>query len=125
MAAHYLEFERPIADLEAKIEELSKKAREGGLTVDDMRGGVFTVTNGGVFGSLLSTPILNFPQSGILGLHKIQKRAVVIEDEITIRSMMYVALTYDHRIVDGKEAVLFLVRVKNLLEDPARFLVGI
>lgn len=113
------------AEIEKGIENFSKKAREGGLSVDDLTGGVFTITNGGTFGSLLSTPILNFPQSGILGMHKIEKRAVVIGDEIKIRSMMYLALTYDHRVVDGREAVLFLVHVKNRLEDPSRFLLGI
>jgi 2-oxoglutarate dehydrogenase E2 component (dihydrolipoamide succinyltransferase) len=111
--------------IEKGIETFSKKAREGGLQVDDIRGGSFTITNGGTFGSLLSTPILNFPQSGILGLHKIMKRAVVVDDQIVIRSMMYVALTYDHRIVDGKEAVQFLVHIKNLLEDPHRFVIGV
>lgn len=112
-------------ELEKNLEMYSKKAREGGLTVDDIRGGSFTITNGGTFGSLLSTPILNFPQSGILGMHAIQKRAVVIQDTVQIRPMMYVALTYDHRLVDGKEAVLFLVEIKNLLEDPNRFLLGV
>lgn len=110
------------ADIEKEIESFAKKAREGKLAVDDLQGGGFTITNGGVYGSLLSTPILNPPQSGILGMHKIQKRAVVIDDQIVIRSMMYVALSYDHRLVDGKEAVSFLVQIKNLLEDPSRIL---
>lgn len=113
------------SEIELAIENVSKKARAGTITIDEIRGGTFTITNGGTFGSLLSTPILNFPQSAILGMHKIEKRAVVIEDEIKIRSMMYLALTYDHRLIDGKEAVLFLVYVKNLLEDPGRFLLGV
>lgn len=108
------------AEIEKAIENYAKKAREGKLSLDDLQGGGFTITNGGVYGSLLSTPIINPPQSGILGMHKIQKRAVVVDDQIVIRSMMYVALSYDHRIVDGKEAVSFLVSVKNYLEDPSR-----
>lgn len=108
--------------IEAEIESYAKKARDGGLTVDDLTGGGFTITNGGVYGSLLSTPILNRPQSAILGMHKIMKRAVVVNDEIVIRPMMYLALSYDHRIIDGKEAVSFLVMIKNMLEDPARLL---
>lgn len=112
-------------EIEKAIETYAKKAREGGLTVDDMKGGTFTLTNGGTFGSLLSTPILNFPQSGILGMHKIEKRPVVVDDQIVIRPMMYIALTYDHRIVDGKEAVQFLVHVKELLEDPSRFVLDV
>ena len=113
------------SEIEKGIEGYAKKAREGGISVDDLRGGTFTLTNGGTFGSLLSTPILNFPQSGILGLHKIDKRAVVIDDKIEIRPMMYVALTYDHRIVDGREAVKFLVHVKELIEDPSRFVIDV
>lgn len=113
------------AEIERAIESYAKKAREGGLTVDDLQGGGFTITNGGIYGSLLSTPILNPPQSGILGMHKIAKRAVVIDDQIVIRPMMYVALSYDHRVVDGKEAVSFLVTVKNCLEDPARLVLHI
>ena len=101
------------------IVEVAKKARDGKLTMDDLTGGTFTITNGGVFGSLLSTPIINYPQVGILGLHKIQDRPVVIDGKIEIRPMMYVALSYDHRIIDGQQAVLFLVRVKELMEDPA------
>lgn len=112
-------------EIETTIGKLTQRAREGGLSIDDIRGGSFTITNGGTFGSLLSTPILNFPQSGILGMHNIVKRPVVIDDEIAIRPMMYIALTYDHRIVDGREAVLFLVHVKNKLEDPSRMLLGI
>jgi 2-oxoglutarate dehydrogenase E2 component (dihydrolipoamide succinyltransferase) len=95
------------------------------LSLDELSGGTFTITNGGVFGSLLSTPILTPPQSGILGLHAIQKRPVVINDQIQVRSMMYVALSYDHRIVDGKEAITFLVRIKQFLEDPARLMLEI
>jgi 2-oxoglutarate dehydrogenase E2 component (dihydrolipoamide succinyltransferase) len=102
-----------------EIVEIAKKARDGKLTMDDLTGGTFTITNGGVFGSLVSTPIINFPQVGILGLHKIQDRPVVIDGKIEIRPMMYVALSYDHRIIDGQQAVLFLVRVKELMEDPA------
>ena len=102
-----------------EIVEVAKKARDGKLTMDDLTGGTFTITNGGVFGSLVSTPIINFPQVGILGLHKIQDRPVAIDGRIEIRPMMYVALSYDHRIIDGQQAVLFLVRVKELMEDPA------
>lgn len=113
------------AEIEQAIEAFGKKAREGKLAVDDLQGGGFTITNGGVYGSLLSTPILNPPQSGILGMHKIEKRPVVVDDQIVIRPMMYLALSYDHRIVDGKEAVSFLVHIKNCLEDPARMLLGV
>jgi 2-oxoglutarate dehydrogenase E2 component (dihydrolipoamide succinyltransferase) len=102
-----------------EIVDVAKKARDGKLTMDDLTGGTFTITNGGVFGSLVSTPIINFPQVAILGLHKIQDRPVVIDGKIEIRPMMYVALSYDHRIIDGQQAVLFLVRVKELMEDPA------
>lgn len=108
--------------VEKAIEVYSKKARDGTMSLDDLRGGSFTITNGGVFGSLLSTPILNPPQSAILGMHSIVKRAVVVGDQIVIRPMMYLALSYDHRIVDGKEAVLFLVHLKQSLEDPSRLL---
>jgi 2-oxoglutarate dehydrogenase E2 component (dihydrolipoamide succinyltransferase) len=113
------------ADVEKRIAELAKKARDGKLGVPDMVGGTFTITNGGVFGSLLSTPILNPPQSAILGMHTIQKRPVVVNDEITIRPMMYLALSYDHRLIDGREAVQFLVRVKECVEDPERMLLEI
>lgn len=113
------------ADIEAKIAEFGAKARDGSLTVDEMSGGTFTISNGGVFGSLLSTPILNPPQSGILGMHKTQERPVVVDGEIVIRPMMYLALSYDHRIVDGREAVLFLVAIKEAIEDPARLLLGV
>ena len=110
------------AQIEQAIESFAQKARKGGLSVDDLKGGCFTITNGGVYGSLLSTPILNPMQCGILGMHKIEKRPVVVDDQIVIRPMMYVALSYDHRIVDGKEAVTFLVHLKNCLEDPSRIM---
>ncbi|HUF64939.1 MAG TPA: 2-oxoglutarate dehydrogenase complex dihydrolipoyllysine-residue succinyltransferase [Gemmatimonadaceae bacterium] len=105
------------------IVDIAKRARDRKLTMDDLTGGTFTITNGGVFGSLVSTPIINFPQVGILGLHKIQDRAVVIDGKVEVRPMMYVALSYDHRIVDGQQSVLFLVRLKELMEDPAAMLV--
>ena len=110
------------AQIENKIGELSKKARDGKLSMDDLTGGTFTITNGGVYGSLLSTPILNPPQSAILGMHKIQMRPVAIQDKIEIRPMMYLAVSYDHRLIDGKEAVTFLVRIKEYLEEPQRLL---
>lgn len=110
------------ANIEQKIADYAKKAREGRIAIDDLQGGGFTITNGGVYGSLLSTPILNPPQVGILGMHAIQKRPVVVNDEIVIRPMMYLALSYDHRIVDGKEAITFLVRVKEILEDPSHLI---
>jgi 2-oxoglutarate dehydrogenase E2 component (dihydrolipoamide succinyltransferase) len=113
------------AEIEQTLENYAKKAREGTLAVQDLQGGGFTITNGGIYGSLLSTPILLPPQCGILGMHKIEKRPVVINDQITIRSMMYVALSYDHRLIDGKEAVSFLVHIKNMLEDPSRLLLDI
>jgi 2-oxoglutarate dehydrogenase E2 component (dihydrolipoamide succinyltransferase) len=111
--------------IEQEIDRLAKKARDGTISMDDLRGGSFTITNGGVFGSLLSTPILNPPQSGILGMHSIVKRPVVVKDQIVIRPMMYLALSYDHRVIDGREAVLFLVHVKENLEDPARLLLDL
>jgi 2-oxoglutarate dehydrogenase E2 component (dihydrolipoamide succinyltransferase) len=110
------------AEIEAGIKEFARKASAGELTLDELRGGTFTISNGGVYGSLLSTPILNPPQVGILGLHKIQDRAMPVEGKVEIRPMMYIALSYDHRIVDGMEAVQFLVRVKELVEDPASLL---
>lgn len=113
------------ADVEKSIGDAAAKAKTGKLTVEEMTGGTFTITNGGVFGSLISTPILNPPQSAILGMHKIEERAVVVNGEIVIRPMMYVALSYDHRIIDGKESVSFLVTIKNLLEDPARLLLDL
>ena len=114
-----------LAGIEKGIGALGKKARDGKLSMDEMSGGSFTISNGGVYGSLLSSPILNPPQSGILGMHKIEKRAVVIDDQIVVRPMMYLALSYDHRIVDGKGAVTFLVRVKDCLEDPERMLLDL
>lgn len=114
-----------LADVENQIGEYARKAREGGLSLDDLQGGTFTITNGGVFGSLISTPILNPPQSAILGMHTIKERAVVEDGEIVARPMMYIALTYDHRIIDGKDAVLFLVAVKEALEDPHRMLLNL
>jgi len=108
------------AGIEKTIAEYGKRARDGQLQISEMQGGTFTISNGGVYGSLMSTPILNAPQSGILGMHKIQERPVVVNGQIAIRPMMYLALSYDHRIVDGKEAVTFLVRVKENLEDPQR-----
>ncbi len=104
---------------------MSKKIRENRLEISDLEGGTFTISNGGVYGSLLSTPILNIPQSAILGMHKIEKRPVVIDDEIVIRPMMYVALSYDHRIVDGREAVTFLKRIKECVENPERIMMEI
>ena len=114
-----------LADIELAVAEMGRKARDGKLAIDDLQGGTFTMSNGGVYGSLMSTPILNMPQSGILGMHKIQERPVVIDGQIVVRPMMYLALSYDHRIVDGKEAVTFLVRVKESLEDPERLLLNI
>jgi 2-oxoglutarate dehydrogenase E2 component (dihydrolipoamide succinyltransferase) len=111
-----------LAEIEAQISDFGRRARDGKLGIEEMQGGTFTITNGGVYGSLLSTPILNAPQSGILGMHRIEERPVVREGQVVVRPMMYLALSYDHRIVDGKEAVTFLVRVKEGLEDPQRFL---
>jgi 2-oxoglutarate dehydrogenase E2 component (dihydrolipoamide succinyltransferase) len=111
--------------VESAIAEFGTRAHDGTLTIDDMSGGTFTISNGGVFGSLLSTPILNPPQSAILGMHKTQDRPMVVDGEIVVRPMMYLALSYDHRIVDGREAVLFLVAVKDAIEDPARLLLGV
>jgi 2-oxoglutarate dehydrogenase E2 component (dihydrolipoamide succinyltransferase) len=113
------------AQIEGEIKRVSTAVRDGKLGIEDLSGGTFTITNGGVFGSLLSTPILTPPQSGILGMHNIQKRPVVINDKVEIRSMMYVAVSYDHRLVDGKDAITFLVRVKQFLEDPARLMLEI
>jgi 2-oxoglutarate dehydrogenase E2 component (dihydrolipoamide succinyltransferase) len=112
-------------DIEKAILGYAKKAREGKIKIEDLQGGVFTISNGGIYGSMLSTPILNPPQSGILGLHNIKERAVVIDGQIVIRPIMYLALSYDHRVVDGKDAVTFLTRVKDAIEDPARLLFGI
>ncbi|MGH7115911.1 MAG: dihydrolipoyllysine-residue succinyltransferase, partial [Stellaceae bacterium] len=113
------------AEIEQTIAALGQKARDGRLAIEDLSGGTFTISNGGVYGSLLSTPILNPPQSGILGMHKIERRPVAAGDKIEIRPMMYVALSYDHRIVDGREAVSFLVRIKDLVENPARLLLDL
>jgi 2-oxoglutarate dehydrogenase E2 component (dihydrolipoamide succinyltransferase) len=111
-----------LAETEIAIADFGRRARDGKLSIDDMQGGTFTISNGGVYGSMLSTPILNAPQSGILGMHRIEERPVVKNGQIVARPMMYLALSYDHRIVDGKEAVTFLVRVKECLEDPQRFI---
>jgi 2-oxoglutarate dehydrogenase E2 component (dihydrolipoamide succinyltransferase) len=116
---------KSLADIEKAISDLARRARDGRLSIDEMQGGTFTITNGGIYGSLLSTPILNAPQSGILGMHKIEDRPVVIGGKIEARPMMYLALSYDHRIVDGREAVTFLVRVKDVLEDPARMVLDL
>lgn len=114
-----------LADTEKQIRTLGQRAKDGALTIEEITGGTFSITNGGVFGSLLSTPILNPPQSGILGMHKIQDKPVVIDNEIVIRPMMFLALSYDHRIIDGREAVQFLVHIKDIIEDPARLLLDI
>ena len=114
-----------VAGIEKAIADLGKRARDGALKIEEMQGGTFTITNGGIYGSLMSTPILNAPQSGILGMHKIQERPMVVNGKIEIRPMMYLALSYDHRVVDGKEAVTFLVRVKEALEDPARLVLDL
>ncbi|MEN3040509.1 MAG: 2-oxoglutarate dehydrogenase complex dihydrolipoyllysine-residue succinyltransferase [Bacteroidia bacterium] len=114
-----------LAEIEKVIADLAARARQNKISIEEMQGGTFTITNGGVFGSLLSTPILNPPQTAILGMHKVQERPVVVNGEVVIRPMMYVALSYDHRVIDGKEAVSFLVRVKELLEDPIRLLLAV
>ena len=113
------------AEIEARIRGFGDKARDGKLTIEDLTGGTFTITNGGVFGSLLSTPIINPPQSAILGMHKVQQRPVAENGAVVIRPMMYLALTYDHRIIDGREAVQFLVHIKEQIEDPARLLLQV
>ena len=113
------------ADVEKTINDFGRRARDGKLTLPEMSGGTFTISNGGVYGSLMSSPILNPPQSGILGMHKIQPRPIAVGDAIEIRPMMYLALSYDHRIIDGSEAVTFLVRVKECIEEPDRILLGI
>jgi 2-oxoglutarate dehydrogenase E2 component (dihydrolipoamide succinyltransferase) len=110
-----------LSEIEKTIANFGKKARDGKLGIEDMQGGTFTISNGGTYGSMMSTPILNAPQSGILGMHRIEDRPVVRNGQIVIRPMMYLALSYDHRIVDGKDAVTFLVRIKECLEDPQRF----
>jgi 2-oxoglutarate dehydrogenase E2 component (dihydrolipoamide succinyltransferase) len=113
-----------LADIEKGIGGLAKKARDGKITVDDMQGGTFTITNGGVFGSMLSTPIINPPQSAILGMHNIVERPIAENGQVVIRPIMYIALSYDHRIIDGRESVGFLVKVKEMLENPERMLFG-
>src|SRR5204863_451860 len=115
---------KSFAELERDIADFATKAREGKIKIDDLQGGVFTISNGGVYGSLLSTPILNPPQSAILGMHAIQQRPVAVNGKVEIRPMMYLALSYDHRLIDGKEAVTFLVRIKDCIEQPARLLLG-
>jgi 2-oxoglutarate dehydrogenase E2 component (dihydrolipoamide succinyltransferase) len=114
-----------LAEIEKKIADFGRRARDGQLKIDEMQGGTFTITNGGIYGSLMSTPILNAPQSGILGMHKIQERPVAVAGKVEIRPMMYLALSYDHRVVDGQGAVTFLVRVKEVLEDPSRLVLDI
>jgi 2-oxoglutarate dehydrogenase E2 component (dihydrolipoamide succinyltransferase) len=116
---------KSISDIEKGIADFGRRARDGQLKIDEMQGGTFTITNGGIYGSLMSTPILNAPQSGILGMHKIQERPMVVGGKIEVRPMMYLALSYDHRVIDGKEAVTFLVRVKESLEDPARLVLDL
>jgi 2-oxoglutarate dehydrogenase E2 component (dihydrolipoamide succinyltransferase) len=113
-----------MAEIEKKVIELAGKARDNKLALEEMQGGTFTITNGGVFGSLLSTPIINIPQSAILGMHKIEERPIALNGQVVIRPMMYLALSYDHRIIDGRESVGFLVRVKELLENPELLLFG-
>jgi 2-oxoglutarate dehydrogenase E2 component (dihydrolipoamide succinyltransferase) len=111
-------------EVSSNIAAIAKRARDGKLTMDDLTGGTFTITNGGVFGSLVSTPIINYPQVAILGLHKIQDRPIAVNGSVVIKPMMYVALSYDHRIIDGQQAVLFLVRIKELMEDPPTMLIN-
>ena len=119
--AHAMSF----AEIEKTIADFGRRAKEGTLTADEMQGGTFTISNGGVFGSLLSTPILNPPQSGVLGMHRIEERPIAKDGQVVIRPMMYLALSYDHRLVDGREAVTFLVRVKEAIEDPTRLLIDL
>ncbi|MGB7037518.1 MAG: 2-oxo acid dehydrogenase subunit E2, partial [Xanthobacteraceae bacterium] len=116
---------KSLAEIEQAIADLGRRARDGALKIEDMQGGTFSITNGGIYGSLMSTPILNAPQSAILGMHKIQERPVVIAGKVEVRPMMYLALSYDHRLVDGREAVTFLVRVKECLEEPARLVLDL
>jgi 2-oxoglutarate dehydrogenase E2 component (dihydrolipoamide succinyltransferase) len=116
---------KDFAAIEKEIADYARKAREGSLSIEELTGGTFTITNGGVFGSLMSTPIVNVPQSAILGMHKVQERPMVVNGQIAVRPMMYLAVTYDHRIIDGREAVQFLVAIKEALEDPGRMLLGI
>jgi 2-oxoglutarate dehydrogenase E2 component (dihydrolipoamide succinyltransferase) len=114
-----------IAEIEKTITDFGKRARDGKLSIQEMQDGTFTISNGGIYGSLLSTPILNAPQSGILGMHRIEERPIAVKGQVVVRPMMYLALSYDHRIVDGREAVTFLVRVKENLEDPARMVLDL
>ena len=114
-----------LAEAESSIRAFAERARDGSITLEDLQGGTFTITNGGTFGSLLSTPLLNPPQSAILGMHTIKQRPSVVDGEIVARPMMYIALSYDHRIIDGKDAVLFLVAIKEMLEDPMRLLLNL
>ena len=114
-----------LAQIEKEIKEFGAKAREGKLSIEEMTGGTFTISNGGVFGSLLSTPILNPPQTAVLGMHKIQERPMAVDGEVIVLPMMYLALSYDHQMIDGKEAVQFLVTIKELLEDPTRLILEI
>ena len=116
---------KSLAEIEKEIADFGRRARDGTLKIEEMQGGTFTISNGGVYGSLMSTPILNAPQSGILGMHKIQERPMVVAGKVEPRPMMYLALSYDHRVVDGREAVTFLVRVKDVLEDPARLVLDL
>jgi 2-oxoglutarate dehydrogenase E2 component (dihydrolipoamide succinyltransferase) len=113
------------ADVESGIAGYAARARTGSITLEDLTGGTFSITNGGIFGSLMSTPIVNAPQSAILGMHKIQQRPMAVNGQVVIRPMMYLAVTYDHRIIDGREAVQFLVTIKDCLEDPGRLLLGV
>jgi 2-oxoglutarate dehydrogenase E2 component (dihydrolipoamide succinyltransferase) len=113
------------AEIERRIADYGKRARSGALALEDLTGGTFTITNGGVFGSMLSTPIVNSPQSAILGMHNIKERPVVVDGEVVVRPMMYLAVSYDHRIIDGRDSVQFLVAIKDALEDPGRMLLGV
>ncbi|HLZ04937.1 MAG TPA: dihydrolipoyllysine-residue succinyltransferase, partial [Bradyrhizobium sp.] len=117
--------QKSIAEIEKSIADFGRRARDGSLKIEELQGGTFSITNGGIYGSLMSTPILNAPQSGILGMHKIQERPMVVGGKVEVRPMMYLALSYDHRVIDGKEAVTFLVRVKESLEDPARLVLDL
>ena len=117
--------QKSLAEIEKTIADLGKRARDGQLSIEEMQGGTFTISNGGVYGSLMSTPILNAPQSGILGMHRIEERPVIRSGQVVARPMMYLALSYDHRIVDGREAVTFLVRVKETIEDPQRLVLDL
>jgi 2-oxoglutarate dehydrogenase E2 component (dihydrolipoamide succinyltransferase) len=117
--------QKSLAEIEKAIADFGRRARDGALKIEELQGGTFTITNGGIYGSMMSTPLLNYPQTGILGMHNIVKRAVVVNDQVMVRPMMYVALTYDHRLVDGREAVQFLVGVKERIESPEKMLLSI